>query len=102
MIRGGENIPVAEIEALLYAHPRVAEVAIVGIPDERLGERACAVVKLDGPGPIPSLGELTEFLARSGTAKQFWPERLEVVDEMPKTPSGKIQKFKLRDRVLGR
>ena len=99
VIRGGENIPVAEIEALLYEHPQVAEVAIVGVPDDRLGERACAVIT--PVGSAPSLADLTEFLARSGTAKQFWPERLVVVAEMPKTPSGKIQKFKLRELIVG-
>jgi cyclohexanecarboxylate-CoA ligase len=98
VIRGGENIPVAEIEALLYTHPKVAEVAIIGIPDDRLGERACAVVKAEGEAP--SLSELTAHLAQSGTAKQFWPERLEVVAEMPKTPSGKIQKFKLSEAII--
>jgi cyclohexanecarboxylate-CoA ligase len=99
VIRGGENIPVAEIEALLYTHPRVAEVAIIGLPDDRLGERACAVITAEGPAP--TLAELTAFLQESGTAKQFWPERLEVVAEMPKTPSGKIQKFKLRQLIEG-
>ncbi|MEZ5407044.1 MAG: AMP-binding protein [Acidimicrobiales bacterium] len=100
VIRGGENIPVAEIEALLYTHPKVAEVAIVGVPDDRLGERACAVITVASGGAAPVLAELTVFLDESGTAKQFWPERLAVVDEMPKTPSGKIQKFKLRQQLL--
>ena len=97
IIRGGENVPVLEVEAALYRHPRVREVAVVGYPDERLGERACAVVVPEGEAP--TLGELTAHLEREGMARQFWPERLEVVDELPKTPSGKIQKYRLRQRV---
>jgi cyclohexanecarboxylate-CoA ligase len=65
-------------------------------PDERLGERACEVAEGDLP---PTLGELTAWLDQTGMAKQFWPERLELVQEMPKTPSGKIQKFELRKRL---
>ncbi|MBN9097512.1 MAG: AMP-binding protein [Pseudonocardia sp.] len=97
IIRGGENIPVVEIENLLFTHPRVKEVAVVAYADERLGERACAVVVPDGEAP--TLAELTAFLAGAGTATQYWPERLEIRPEMPRTPSGKIQKFKLRDEV---
>lgn len=96
VIRGGENVPVVEVEAVLFSHPAVREVAVIGYPDERLGERACAVIVAEGAPP--SLGELTEWLADAGMAKQFWPERLEVLAEMPKTPSGKIQKFHLRER----
>jgi cyclohexanecarboxylate-CoA ligase len=96
IIRGGENIPVAEVENLIYRHPNVAECAIVAMPDERLGERACAFVV---PKVNLSLGlaELTGFLAAQGMTKQYWPERLELVTEMPRTPSGKIQKFRLRE-----
>ncbi len=99
IIRGGENVPVAEIEALLYTHPNVAEVAIVGFADERLGERACAVLTAAG-SPPPTLDELITVLRDAGTARQFWPERLEVMADMPKTPSGKIQKFRLKE-LLG-
>ena len=98
VIRGGENVPVVEVESVLYRHPKVREVAVIGFPDERLGERACAVVVAEGGDP-PTLGELTAWLGEHGMAKQFWPERLELVDEMPKTPSGKIQKFALRQRL---
>ncbi|MDH3679377.1 MAG: AMP-binding protein [Acidimicrobiia bacterium] len=96
VIRGGENVPVAEVEDLLLRHPDVAEAAVIGLPDERLGERACAVVRTEGEAP--SLADLTALLDGAGMAKQFWPERLEVVDDFPRTPSGKIQKFKLRQR----
>jgi cyclohexanecarboxylate-CoA ligase len=95
VIRGGENVPVAEVEDLVLRHPDVAEVAVIGLPDERLGERACAVVRSDGSPP--TLPDITRHLDDAGMAKQFWPERLEVVDDFPRTPSGKIQKFKLRE-----
>jgi len=96
IIRGGENIPVAEVENLLYRHPHVAECAVVAMPDPRLGERACAFV-VAKPNTRPSLDELIRFLGAEGMAKPYWPERLELVAEMPRTPSGKIQKFKLRE-----
>lgn len=99
IIRGGENVPVAEVEAALYRHPSVAEVSVIGIPHERLGEQACAFVAPEGEAP--TLGELTSFLDEMGMAKQFWPERLEIMADMPKTPSGKIQKFKLRELIEG-
>lgn len=97
IIRGGENIPVVEIEGLLYRHPAVAEAAIVAMHDERLGERACAfVVARPGAGPL-ALKDVADFLAAQNVARNYMPERLEVVDELPKTPSGKIQKFRLRE-----
>jgi cyclohexanecarboxylate-CoA ligase len=98
IIRGGENIPVVEIEALLYRHPAVAMAAIVAYPDERLGERACAVV-VTKPGQSIDLPTIQAFLKEQKVALQYVPERLEVVDAMPATPSGKIQKFKLRDMM---
>jgi cyclohexanecarboxylate-CoA ligase len=98
IIRGGENIPVFEIEALLYRHPAVAQVAIVAYPDERLGERACAVV-VPKPGQSIDFASMVEFLKAQKVALQYVPERLIVRDAMPATPSGKIQKFKLRDMV---
>jgi cyclohexanecarboxylate-CoA ligase len=98
IIRGGENIPVVEIEALLYRHPAVAQAAIVAYPDERLGERACAVV-VTKPGQRIDLAGMVEFLKSQKVALQYMPERLIVRDAMPTTPSGKIQKFKLREMV---
>ncbi len=94
--RGGEKIPIADVEELLYRHPSIKEAALVGIPVPRLGQRACAVVVLQ-PGAHLSLSELTQYLDRCRLTKQFWPERLEIIEEMPKTPSGKIQKFRLRE-----
>ncbi|MGQ4598914.1 AMP-binding protein [Nocardia sp. R6R-6] len=96
IIRGGENIPVTEIETLLFDHPAVVNAAVVAVPDARLGERACAVVTLES-GARLELGELCEFLATAGLSKHYLPERLVVLDELPMTQSGKIQKFKLRE-----
>lgn len=101
VIRGGENIPVAEIEDVLFRHPKVSEVAVVGMADPRLGERACACVVLS-PGERLTFEELQQLFDESQTAKQYWPERLEVFDEFPKTPAGKIQKFVLRELVEAR
>jgi cyclohexanecarboxylate-CoA ligase len=98
LIRGGENVPVVEIEALLYKHPSVAAAALVGYPDARLGERGCAFVVLR-PGASLSLDDLQVYMAECKVAKQYWPERVEVVADLPRTPSGKIQKFKLREAV---
>ncbi|HUN50313.1 MAG TPA: cyclohexanecarboxylate-CoA ligase [Candidatus Sulfotelmatobacter sp.] len=96
IIRGGENIPVVEVEGLIYRHPAVQEAAIVGMPDPRLGERGCAFIVLR-PGQSLSFQELIAFLRDQKLARDYLPERLEIVAEMPKTPSGKIQKFKLRE-----
>ena len=98
IIRGGENIPVVEVEALLYRHPAVAQAAIVAMPDERLGERACAVV-VTRPGQTLDFAAMVSFLKEHKLAIQYIPERLEVLEAMPATPSGKIQKFKLREMI---
>ena len=98
VIRGGENIPVVEVEALLYRHPAVAQAAIVGYPDERLGERACAFV-VTKPGQSLDFALMIEFLKAQKLTTQYLPERLEIRDAMPATPSGKIQKFKLREML---
>ena len=98
IIRGGENIPVVEVESLLYKHPAVAQVAIVAYPDERLGERACAIV-VPKAGQTLDFAEMTAFLKSQKLAIQYIPERLLLRDAMPATPSGKIQKFRLRDML---
>ena len=100
IIRGGENIPVVEVENLLYRHPAIAEVAIVGYPDARLGERACAFVKLRDGAEL-SFADMVAFLADQQMARQYIPERLEIMDALPRTPSGKIQKFRLRETARG-
>ena len=98
IIRGGENIPVVEIENALYRMAEVRDAAVVAMPDARLAERACAFATLK-PGATLTLERVKEFLGGEKVAKQYWPERLEVIDEMPRTPSGKIQKFVLRDQA---
>jgi cyclohexanecarboxylate-CoA ligase len=96
IIRGGENIPVAYVENVLYEHPGLAGVAVVGYPDPRLQERACACVTLaPGAGGF-TVAEMREFLEAKGVTRHYWPERLEVLAELPRTASGKIQKFQLR------
>ncbi|MFY1690308.1 AMP-binding protein [Plantactinospora sp. WMMB782] len=95
--RGAEKVPVAEVEAALLRHPAIRDVAVVGYPDPRLGERACAVIVPEGPAP--TLDDLRAHLTTLGMAKPYWPERISVVDELPKTPSGKVQKFILRDQL---
>ena len=98
IIRGGENIPVVEVEGLLYLHPAVAQAAVVAYPDERLGERACAAVVLK-PGATLEFAEMVAYLKEQKVALPYIPERLTVLDAMPATPSGKIQKFRLREMV---
>ncbi len=98
IIRGGENIPVVEVEALLYRHPAIAMAAVVAYPDERLGERACAVV-VAKPGQHVDLPSIVAFMKAQKVALQYIPERLILRDTMPTTPSGKIQKFKLREML---
>ncbi len=98
IIRGGENIPVVEIEAMLYKHPAVAQLAIVAYPDERLGERACAVV-VTKPGAGLDFATMSDFLKAQKLAVQYIPEKLIVRGNLPATPSGKIQKFRLREML---
>ncbi|MEL0083036.1 MAG: AMP-binding protein [Gammaproteobacteria bacterium] len=98
IIRGGENIPVAEVEELLYRHPAVVDAAVVAMEDPRLGERACAFVTLK-PDEHLDFKTMQAYFADEEMATQYVPERLEVINEMPRTASGKIQKFQLRDQA---
>jgi acyl-CoA synthetase (AMP-forming)/AMP-acid ligase II len=99
IIRGGENISAQEVEELLMGLDGVAEVAVVAEPDARLGEHAAAVLRVrDGATP-PTLDDVRRHLADAGLAKQKWPESIHVVDELPRTPSGKVQKFRLRQQL---
>ncbi|MEU8470732.1 3-phosphoshikimate 1-carboxyvinyltransferase [Streptomyces sp. NPDC029006] len=98
--RGGEKIPVAEIEQLLFGHPSVADVAVVAMPDERLGERACAFVVPDG-GTELTFAEMRRYLDGHQVAKQYWPERLVPIDALPRNPIGKVKKFELRALAHG-
>ncbi len=94
--RGGEKIPVSDIEQLLHEHESVREAAVVAMPDERLGERACAFVVLHADRQL-TFSDMTTFLDQQRLATPYWPERLEVVRELPKTASGKVQKYVLRE-----
>jgi acyl-CoA synthetase (AMP-forming)/AMP-acid ligase II len=94
--RGGEKIPVVELEEILYQCPGVADVAIVAMPDERLGERACAYIVATEGTKAPGLQELRAYLEGQQFSKVYWPERVEILKELPRTASGKVQKFKLR------
>ncbi len=96
IIRGGENIPIVEVEELLYRHPAIQDAAIVAMPDPRLGERGCAFVTLREGHTLDFVG-MRDYLGEAKLIKQYWPERLEIIAEFPRTPSGKIQKFKLRE-----
>ena len=101
IIRGGENIPVAYVENVLYEHPAIETVAVVGVPHPRLQEIACAAVTLKA-GQELTFDGMKEFLESKGVAKQYWPEELRILEEFPRTPSGKIQKFRIRDEVTSR
>jgi acyl-CoA synthetase (AMP-forming)/AMP-acid ligase II len=98
IIRNMENISAKEVEDLLFTHPKVADVAVIGLPDARTGERVCAVVVLAEGSDSPTLAELVEFTVDAGLAKQKTPEQLEVVDVLPRNPTGKVLKYELRDR----
>ena len=97
--RGGEKIPVVEVENLLYQHPGLADVAVVAMPDARLGERACAfVVAADGVEG-PTFAQMQKYLLDHGLSKYYWPERLEYLDALPRNTVGKIQKNILREKA---
>src|SRR5580698_1121230 len=94
--RGGEKINAEEVELLVAGHPAVAEIALVGMPDARLGERGCAyVVPRDWQNP-PTLADICAYLEAEGLAKYKWPERLELLDALPRTQIGKVSKVTLR------
>jgi acyl-CoA synthetase len=99
IIRGGANISAAEIEELLVRMPGVAEVAVVAAPDPRLGEHACAFVRPRPGARAPDLEAVRRHLETAGLARPKWPEELRVVEDFPRTPSGKIKKFVLRGQL---
>jgi acyl-CoA synthetase (AMP-forming)/AMP-acid ligase II len=98
IIRNGYNVSPAEVENALMTCPGVGEVAVVGVPDDRTGERAIAFVTPTA-STIPTLADLTSHLADVGMAKPKWPEELRIVDSFPRTASGKVQKFLLRNDI---
>ncbi|WP_420639261.1 class I adenylate-forming enzyme family protein [Candidatus Poriferisocius sp.] len=97
IIRKGENISATEIEDLLHAHPKVADVGVIGLPDEERGERVCAVVE-PAPGvEAMTLDEVRDYFRSSGVMAQKIPEQLEMVDSLPRNATGKVLKHELRD-----
>lgn len=95
IIRGGENISAKEVEDVLHEHPAILEAAVVAMPHARLGETCCAFLRTTGTGL--DVAQLSHFLDGRGLARQKHPERVVVVDDLPRTASGKVQKFLLRN-----
>lgn len=102
IIRGGENISAAEVEELLLRMPGVGEVAVVAAPDERMGEHAAAVFRMTSDHPGPELADVRNHLEAAGLARPKWPEEVLVVEDFPRTASGKVQKYVLRDSLRKR
>ena len=100
--RGGVTIVPAEVEPVILRHPAVQEVAIVPLPDDRLGERACAAIIARPGHTAPTLPELQEFLDAEGVAKYTWPESVQAFEEFPRTPSLKVVKRDVVQLVLER
>jgi len=98
IIRKGENVPAKEVEDILYKHDKVADVAVIGLPDAKSGERVCAVVACKDAGDPLSFEEMQDFLRDSELMVQKIPEQLELIEEVPRNPTGKILKHKLRER----
>ncbi|AEH09429.1 MULTISPECIES: AMP-binding protein [Protofrankia] len=96
VIRGGMNISVRQVEDLLTAHPAIGDVAVVGMPDERLGERLCGYLVLAAGHEPLTLEDVRAYLLGRGLAIQKVPERLEIVSRLPMTATGKVQKHVLR------
>jgi acyl-CoA synthetase len=99
IIRGGENISAIEVEEALLAMPEVAEAVVVAAPDERFGERVVAVVRIRPGHELPDRERVRAHFAAAGMARQKWPEELRMVDDYPRTASGKVQKYLVRQQV---
>ncbi|HBK2361511.1 medium-chain fatty-acid--CoA ligase [Escherichia coli] len=102
IVRGGENISSREVEDILLQHPKIHDACVVAMPDERLGERSCAYVVLKAPHHSLSLEEVLAFFSRKRVAKYKYPEHIVVIEKLPRTASGKIQKFLLRKDIMRR
>jgi cyclohexanecarboxylate-CoA ligase len=98
IIRNGENISAKEVEDLLYTHARVQDVAVVGLPDARTGERVCAIVAVVPGGEPLGFVEMQDFLREKGIRLQAIPEQLELIDAIPRNAGGKVTKNVLRDQ----
>jgi non-ribosomal peptide synthetase component E (peptide arylation enzyme) len=101
IIRGGENISSMEVEGILLRHPSVSDATVIAVPDMRYGEKVCACV-IPKPGASLTLEQVVEHFAKAGCARQKTPERLVILDEFPRTPSGKVRKAELRSRLAAR
>ncbi|HBB8489986.1 TPA: medium-chain fatty-acid--CoA ligase [Escherichia coli] len=102
IVRGGENISSREVEDILLQHPKIHDACVVAMPDERLGERSCAYDVLKAPHHSLSLEEVVAFFSRKRVAKYKYPEHIVVIEKLPRTASGKIQKFLLRKDIMRR
>ncbi|HBE5747140.1 TPA: medium-chain fatty-acid--CoA ligase [Escherichia coli] len=102
IVRGGENISSREVEDILLQHPKIHDACVVAMPDERLGERSCAYVVLKAPHHSLSLEEVVAFFSRKRVAKYKYPEHIVVIEKLPRTASGKIQKLLLRKDIMRR
>ncbi|HFV1631803.1 TPA: medium-chain fatty-acid--CoA ligase [Escherichia coli] len=102
IVRGGENISSREVEDILLQHPKIHDACVVAMPDERLGERSCAYVVLKAPHHSLSLEEVVAFFSRKRVAKYKYPEHIVVIEKLPRTASGKIQKFLFRKDIMRR
>ena len=102
IVRGGENISSREVEDILLQHPKIHDACVVAMPDERLGERSFAYVVLKAPHHSLSLEEVVAFFSRKRVAKYKYPEHIVVIEKLPRTTSGKIQKFLLRKDIMRR
>ncbi|ELX1934453.1 medium-chain fatty-acid--CoA ligase [Escherichia coli] len=102
IVRGGENISSREVEDILLQHPKIHDACVVAMSDERLGERSCAYVVLKAPHHSLSLEEVVAFFSRKRVAKYKYPEHIVVIKKLPRTTSGKIQKFLLRKDIMRR
>lgn len=100
IVRGGENISSREVEDILLQHPKIHDACVVAMSDERLGERSCAYVVLKAPHHSLSLEEVVAFFSRKRVAKYKYPEHIVVIEKLPRTTSGKIQKFLLRKDIM--
>ncbi|HAI1527978.1 TPA: medium-chain fatty-acid--CoA ligase [Escherichia coli] len=102
IVRGGENISSREVEDILLQHPKIHDACVIAMPDERLGERSCAYVVLKAPHHSLSLEDVVAFFSRKRVAKYKYPEHIVVIEKLPRTATGKIQKFLLRKDIMRR
>ena len=102
IIRGGENLNSNLISDYIAGHPMIQDQAVIGMPDERLGERICAYVVLKEGEESLELKDLLQYMEQKKIPKRYWPERLEITDEIPRTDSGKVKKNLLKEDLKAR